>query len=328
MQGDQRKSIINMTKEELRNDCERFLRCKTIDDSNDLFDIYIEFLFNAVLNHHSEAVYRHSDADAKIVLQMMMTKALHLKSIIQGISYQAKNGSSLNRIVDPTIVASLVRNIYETVAMFNLIYRCTQSSDEREILYLLWVHAGLKYRQRFESNITSDENREKYEKEKDEIKNIINRIKETELYKSLDKKNQLKIMIKIKEKDYLMEFEGTKVKFLHWHDLTEKMGIKKGLLDNIYTYFSLYSHPSNVSVFQFSEMFKKEEKSFLNITNFNLRLTFWLFSIFIADYINLFPNVINTFNSMSIRDQIVINFYNRVARSHKYSINDSWKAVE
>jgi hypothetical protein len=317
-----------MTKEELRIECTRFFKCKTINDSYDLIDIYTEFLFNAVKNHHDEPVYKHSDADAKMVLQMMMTKTLHLKSIVKGISYKAKDGSTLNNIIDPTIVASLVRNIYETVAMFNLIYRHTKTEDEKNIVYLLWVHAGLKYRQRFEDVITTEENKEKYENEKAQLDKIVQEIESIELYKNLDEKNQNKIKTKLKEKDYLLELNGKEVNFLHWHELVDKMGIKEGLLGNIYTYFSLYSHPSNVSVFQFADMFKKGDESFLELTNFNLKLAFFLFSIFIADYINLFPNVLETFNSLDIRDQIVINFYNTVARNESFSINDSAKAVE
>ena len=317
-----------MTKEELRNECTRLIKCKTIKDSHDLIDIYTEFFFRAVKNHHEEPVYNKSDADAKMVLQMMMTKTLHLKSIIQGISYQAKDGTILNKIIDPTIVASLVRNIYETVAMFNLIYRHTKTEDEKLILYLLWVHSGLKYRQRFESVITLDVNKEKYEREKAIIENIVTEIEESELYKKLDEKNQNKIKTKLKEKDYLIEFEDTQINFLHWHELVEKMGIKEGLLDNIYTYFSLYSHPSNVAVFQFADMFKKGEESFLELANFNLRIAFFMFSIFIADYINLFPKVLETFNSLDLLDQIVININNKVARNESFSINDSGKALE
>lgn len=317
-----------MTKEELRNECTRLIRCETLKDSYDLLDIYTEFLFRTVKNHHDEPVYKKSDADAKIVLQMMMTKTLHLKSIIQGISYQAKDGTILNKIIDPTIVASLVRNIYETVAMFNLIYRHTKSEDEKSILYLLWVHSGLKYRQRFESVITSDVNKGKFESEKVLIENIVTEIEETELYKKLDKKNQDKIKTKLKEKDYLIEFEGSQINFLHWHELVIKMGFKEGILDDIYTYFSLYSHPSNVAVFQFADMFNKSEKSFLGMANFNLRIAFFMFSTFIADYINLFPSVLNTFNSMALRDQIVINLNNKIARHDSFSINDSCSALE
>ena len=322
------KEPTTMTKEQLREECSRLFVCKTIADSNDLLDIYAEFLFRAVQNHHEEKVYTHAEADAKLIIQMMLTKVLHLKNVISGISFKSKDGSILNKIIDPTIVASLIRNIYETVGMFNLIYRDTKSKEERDLLYLLWVHSGLKYRQRFENVVTTAENKEKQQQEKEQIDKIVTQIESSALFQSLDEKNQGKIKTKLKDKDYLMQFADKEVKFLHWHDLTRVMGFKEGMLDNIYTYFSLYSHPSNVAVFQFADMFKLSEEAFPQLVNFNLKIAFFMFSAFIADYITLFPTVLKTFESLDLRDQIVINFHNTMARDHDYSINDSWKACE
>lgn len=106
------------------------------------------------------------------------------------------------------------------------------------------------------------------------------------------------------------------------------MGIRAGLFDDIYTFFSLYTHPSNVAVFQFADMFKQGDEAFLKLTKFNLRDAFCFLSIFIADYLKLFPTVQQVFNSMNIRDQIVINFYNTFMRGRDYSINDSWQAID
>ena len=311
-----------MTKEELRNECSRLFACKTIADSNDLLDIYAEFLFKAVQNHHEEAVYTQAEADAKLIIQMMLTKVLHLKTVIAGISFTAQDGSTLNKIIDPTIVASLIRNVYETTAMFNLIYRNPKSKEERDILYLLWVHSGLKYRQRFGNVVTTEENKKKQEEEKNSIDKIITEIENSTLFKSLDEKNQGKIRTKLKDKDYLMRFEDKEVVFLHWHELTKVIGVKDGMLDDIYTYFSLYSHPSNVAVFQFADMFKLDEEVFPQMVNFNLKIAFFMFSIFIADYIKLFPTVLQTYEKMSLRDQIVINFHNTMTRNYDYSINE------
>ena len=317
-----------MNKDQLRIDCSRLFSCNTIGDSNDLLDIYAEFFLKTVQNHHSEPVYSLADADAKIIIQMMMTKVLHLKSIISGISYKTKEGIILNEIIDPTIVASLIRNIYETTAMFNLIYRQSKTNDEKNILYLLWVHAGLSYRQRFESAITMDVNKEKYEFEKVQLEKIVADIESNTLFNKLDKKNQGKIRTKLKDRDYLIKFEGTEVIFLHWQELTTIMGLREKLFDNIYTYFSLYSHPSNVAVFQFADMFKKGDEAFPQMTNFNLKIALYMLSIFVADYIKLFPDVLKTFETMDLRDQIVINFHNRMVRSQDYSINESWNAIE
>lgn len=316
-----------MEQEVLRKQCKRFFWCKSISDCQDLLDIYIDFFFQTVYNHHDEQVFTHSEADAKLVLQMMMTKALHLKNVLNGVEFTSKNGKRLNNIIDPTIVASLIRNIYETTGMFNLIYRETKSNDEREIIYQLWVHSGLSYRQRFDSVVTTDENRDKVQHEKKQIESIQTAIEEIQLFKKLDEKNKGKIRTKIKDKDYLLRFNGEEVEFLSWRELVKSMNIIEGKLDHAYTYFSLYSHPSNVSVFQYGNMFAKGNESYPDLVLFNLHIAFFMFSVFIADYIKLFPSVLKTYEEMGLVEQIVINFHNAQARGHEYDINDSWKAT-
>ena len=61
------------------------------------------------------------------------------------------------------------------------------------------------------------------------------------------------------------------------------------------------------------------------MTIFNMQYVFMLLSVFIADYINLFPKVLETFNSLDKIDQIFINSNNTFARDKSYSINDAWK---
>lgn len=313
----------------MREECSRLFMCKTIEDNYELLNIYLEYFFQVINNHHSEKVYSYANRDAKMVNQMIFTKVAHLKSIVEGINFKSHDGLQLAGVVDPTVVAALIRNVYETVAMFHLIYRRTKTADEKAILYGLWVSSGLKYRQRFENVITTEENRAKLESEKKQIDDIKKEIQATELYKQLSEKNQNKILSKIKEKDYKIWFnEDNNVEFLSWQDITKFIGLRNDLLDNIYGYFSLYSHPSNVAVFQFSDMFSKGDEPFKAMTNHNLTNLFILLSVYSADYINLFPSVKDTFEKLSLRDQIVINFYNKVVRGEEYSINDKWKELE
>ncbi len=318
--------MINI--DQLRKDCIRLFFCETINDSIDLLDVYSEFLFRTVIHNHKDPTYSKADADAKMVIQMMLTKTLHLKNVVSGFSYKGNDGTILDKIIDPTIVASSIRNIYETVGMFNLIYRFCKTEDEKTILYNLWVHSGLQYRQRFESIIRTKESAEKLEDERKQIRQCVKNIESTSLFKQLNDKDQKKIHTRLKEKEYLVMFENNKVSFLHWQELTKVIGVRNGLLDNIYTYFSLYSHPSNVSVFQFANMFSKDDKSFLQLTNINLKYYFCLTSVFIADYIHLSPKVLETFESLSLRDQIVINFHNTYLRDQTYSINDAHKVLD
>lgn len=316
-----------MEQEQLRHEYLRLTRCADIKDSFQLLDIYADYFLKTVRNHQTEPAKTKILQDAKMVNQMILTKILHIRQIVDGVSFTSTDGTVLNSVIDPTIVATLTRNVYETVSIFNLIYRHKKTEDERLILYNLWAIAGLNYRQRFESSISTSENEEKAKDEKQHICNLISEIGYTKLYIGLDQKDQDKIQNKIKEKDFKIRFENNKVIFLHWQELSDTMGVKFGLFEKVYTYFSLYAHPSNVAVFQFSEMFKNEDRAFIYLTSINLKHLFALLSIFIADYIHLFPTVLKTFESQPLIYQIVINGQNKLFRDYAYSINNTWKEL-
>lgn len=316
-----------MNLEELRGECTRLFNCDTLADNLELIDIYSEYLFSVIKNQ--KTIINRSIADNRAVLinQMMFSKVLNVKKIVEGFHFNSKDGTKLNNIIDPTILASLCRNIYETICMFNIVYIKPRSEEEKLILYNLWVHAGLKYRQSFESAISIPENQNKLLVERTEMEKRVEEIKATALYTSLSPQNKQKILNVIKQKDYKIEFNGEEVKIYTWKDLAKVVGIKQGILDHMYTYFSLYAHPSYVAVFQFEQMFDRNEMGFLYLTITNLAEFFILISIFIADYIKLYPETLSIYNNLNIRDQIVINFRNTFSRGYEYSINDSWKEV-
>lgn len=317
-----------MNKIILRSEYMRLIKLDTIEDCLDLFDIFLEHLWNVIKFHHEDIVNSFADRDAMMLNQMMFSKLLHLKKIVKGVEYSSKDGYYLNKIVDPTIVASMIRNIYETVSLFNLIYRDAKSDDEKRIIYSLWEISGLNYRQRFHAAATSSENLKKMADEKKVIDRIEAEIKDTNLYKTLDNKNQEKIDDKIKKRDYKVRFEGKKVVYLSWQDMSNIMGLNPSLFDNIYTYFSLYAHPSQVAVFQFESMFSKKNEEFKQLTTLNLKYCFSLASVFVADFINLFPQVKDTFEKLEIYKQIAINAHNNMLRGDEYSINDAWRNLE
>lgn len=317
-----------MTLQQLRQEFTRLNHPENIPDCIEAINLYCEFLIRAAMAQKDEKVTKPSDSEARLLVQMVMTKALHLKNAISGVSYDSKVGLRLNNIVDPTIIASLIRNLYETVGAFNLIYRVNADGDERTIIYNLWVHSGLKYRQRFANVITTDVNRKKLETEQQTIDNYINQIENTNLYKSLSEKDKLKIQNQIKNKEYLIQFHQGKVIVHNWRELYKTMKAKEEYFGNLYTFFSLYTHPSNVAVFQFRDFYKPETNGFIGMTTFNLQYFYLLTSMFIADYINLYPNLNVIFNSLPLMNQLIINFHNNFARgSYDYSINDSWKSL-
>ena len=129
------KKNKKMEKEALRNEFIRLTHLETIKDCMDLFDIFLEHFWNVINVHHHDKVYSYADKDAKIINQMMFTKLTHIKKLVEGVGYTAKNGDKLNAIIDPTIIASLTRNVFETTSLFNLIFRSTKTTDEKAIIY-------------------------------------------------------------------------------------------------------------------------------------------------------------------------------------------------
>lgn len=317
-----------MTQNELRSEFERLQGYEKIEDCQDLIKMHANFMMLTMKNHHSENILSPYDGHGKLILQMVMTKIITINTLLNGLTFIATDGSKLDKLLDPIIFGTLIRNTYETIAMFNLIYRSPITPDEKKIMYNLWVIAGLKYRQRFEADARTEENIGKLISERKHIQDLITEIESNKLYKSLENKYQQMIQKKIKNKDYLIRFVENRVEFLNWGKMLEVFNLKiPDLFKNTYTYLSLYAHPSHVSVFQFGDMFNYKTLGNLGTTKLGLMYFGSFISFFVSDFIHVFPYVKKTYEQLPLLDQIMINFPNLSTRGDEYSINDSWKAL-
>ncbi len=310
-----------MDKEGIRLQYNRLLNCKAIEDSLEMLDLIsnCQFdFFNANINNEDIKLHH-----AAIVNQMLFTKAQNLKSITSGISFQGANGLNLNPIIDPTVLASAIRDIFETVCMFHVVYVSPETIDEKLIMYNLWAIAGLNYRQSFSSSVVQYEGLKKLIQEAQLIKELTEQIHNTERYKKLPEKEQTKIANLIKAKDYKAVFDNDTFKMKAWHEIPPLMGAKESIMGKMYTYFSLYAHPSNVAVFQFEQMFNKNDPHGSRMANFNLCNALLLLSFFISDYTKVLPDALHIFENQAALSQIMINAYNSIGRSFKYEINDA-----
>lgn len=93
----------------------------------------------------------------------------------------------------------------------------------------------------------------------------------------------------------------------------------------MYTYFSLYTHPSNVNVFQFQDLFKPTlDDGYSTMVVFNMKVALCFLGVFAAHYIKLFPDQLSTFNNLKFEKRAIIDFYNVIARGNVYSIDITW----
>jgi len=315
-------------KNQLRMASMRLWGGETMAANKDAMYILAKCLFKIILDHGKEPVKNQAEAESKLIVQMIFSKLLNLNKIVDGVDFDSKDEYHLNNVIDPTVIAILVRTIYETIATFYLIYIKPNSDDEKLIMYNLWVVAGLKFRQRFASNAKSEESKMKLAYDAQKINDLEKAIRNTTLYNSLSEKGQFAIDKQLKDKDFKVFFDKGNVIQLSWSQITQVMGMKEDLMDNMYTYFSLYSHPSNVAVFQFRDLFNKAENPSIGMSNFNVSNAIKLIGFFIAEYISLYPETRVVFESLPLIDQIMINYHSRFFRVDKVSINQAISVLD
>ena len=140
--------ILKQQQEELREMCLPLFFVNSIPDCIQLLDKFISAYLEIVLKHNYDPVSTRAEADSRIAFQMFVTKALSIKKILQGVEYD-DGVNHLNRIIDPTILITLIRNMFEALCAFELVYVLPDSSDKKLIAHNLYQIAGMKYRQRF-----------------------------------------------------------------------------------------------------------------------------------------------------------------------------------
>lgn len=317
-----------MKKEELRSICEPLMNLQTVEDCQQLLEKYINCFFKIMEHHHFDPVGTQAEADTKTIFQMFFTKALNIQNTLKGIEY--KSGDyRLKNVIDPTILMTLTRNVFESLCAFEIVNIIPDTDDKKTILYNIYKLSGLKYRQRFNGPNASPEIQKIFAQEKLEIDESVDLIKKTTLYNSLDQKNRAVIDNAIKRRNYQIKIDSnSKVKLYGWGDIPPLFGANHTLLKEVYTLFSLNAHPSYVSMFQFRDMFNKENPEYINFSILCMSYFFSFLSIFLADYIKLFPNIGDTYMQFSVEDQILLNFHNKLIRGDNYSICDTWKQLE
>lgn len=284
---------------------------KTIKTLN----IFIDFIFKVATNHHKDNDVIPEDKYGKIILQMIFTKLYHIKQNVEGIDYPG-----LNKITDPSLISNNIRNLFETIAVFNLFFVKSNCNDEKKLKLFIWDLCSLSYNKTITKVTDELLNSNFEESNQNKINAVKDRIENNSFYKSLAETEKQKVQNIIKEKEFKISMTNGVIKKLSWQDIADDFPDSKKILDKKYTYLSFFSHPSHLSVEQFSRTYSNEDKMWIELSAYNIKDCFLFTSIFIADYISVFPNVINTFNKQSDLKKFVINFYNVLVRGETFSI--------
>ena len=256
-------------------------QCKTIEDSKLYLRQFMDFLFQTI--ETSKYYHAKSDADCLLLVQMLFTRVNCFYKLLDGFDYHFGN-VHLNEIIDHSTLFSIVRDIYEALCTFELIFVLPQTTDEEIIAYNTFVAAGLKERQGL--NIDTDAARAVKAEELVEWEEIKNTIHNTQLYKQLaeDEKKVFDNTFNSTHPIYRWHIdENGKLKKVSWEYAYKLIGLKEETFSSIYNFLSLHTHPTSLSLRQFRDSFLETDPAFVWETCFACKIVSILLSVYIAD---------------------------------------------
>ena len=253
--------------------------------------------------------------DALILFQMTMSKGISILKLAQGTDYkndiESLKHNKAYRYIEPTAISSLTRTQFEAFSNFHNIYNSSDDDNVKQLLHDLWVVAGLKERQRFIHDDMAEEHKKKAEVERRKIDTLIERIEANEVFLSFSEERAEKLRKQIKQRNFQFVYKDGDLKKSGWRDMFLNAGIKP-MFENIYSNMSLYSHPSNVSVFQFAQMF--DEKTNTPMTHNAMNISRIIMALFIGNYCKFIPEAHAAFQELPRLYQFIIDFENKAFR--------------
>lgn len=309
-----------MDKEEFRVEYLRLLNIKSLNEYREMLGVFANFLIN--LGFRYREFSEEKDIYAGTLLQMLLCKNISLQKMLEGIDYRSDMDIYLNNILDPTTIISHARTIYELLCTFELVYVLPDTDEKRLILYNLWCLAGLNNRQLFYSDTLTDEQKQQCLEEKSAIDIYINEIKATAIY---EKKGNAKVIDEqIKRKKYqIIIDDDNKAKAYGLKEIPSFFDMnKQGLFKEVYNYLSMYAHSSYISILQFEAMFKNRDD--INLISYILKNVLAMYSVFITDYLQLFPKTKSCFFEQSIKSQMQLRAYGKFITQNIYDLDEKW----
>lgn len=205
-------------------------------------------------------------AIAQCILQMAICKTRSLLQLSHGISIAPDRMDVV--LFDPTSMFAIARSLYELVFTFRNIYIMTDTEEERRILLNIWKICGLNNRQK-ENALPKKTNQTYCEKQKKEAKDIetmkqeicsilatlnIKKSAQKDIEKTLNEIIKKKIS---SIKGYKFDKKGSCITAFRNISLTSSpLHIyKNSQLGIVYTWFSMHTHPSYLSILQFGQMY-------------------------------------------------------------------------
>lgn len=307
------KSERQLTIEEVQ----KFVQLDTIDDCKQYLQVMLDFYFDVFKSPEGRKATSYIEDDRNIWMQTMFSKGCQFISLLDGVGY-SKGIDRLNPIVDPSVLFSVARRIYESVIAFEILFVIPDSEDKKAILYNLFMAHGLSERLKNIDEEMRSHNPERVAEEQKDIDECLREIEGTDLYSELDQQTKNIIKNAFGKKFRYIFKEDNSLEFVNYDDADKLLRIKNNMLKGTYSYFSLHGHPSYVSIFQFRDAFNNDSRADISLMAPHATQCVLAFmSFFIVDYMKLVPEIKTMFDKFEEPRRFAIGMYEDAMRGEK-----------
>jgi len=267
-----------------------------LNDYKKIIDVFI-FLINTLVDE------KIKDKGWKYFSETLAIKfslsANSLCQVINGSQVESSLSRLSTRIFDISSLYILMRAQIENYLTFYYLYIQPKSEEEQEFRFLIYEMSGLENRQRFDTIFKDLQTIQINERRR--IEEILIKIKNNRLFHTLSSKQKADIL------------KNKHAKIISWSKLLEESDLVSSIFKKAWLLYSNFAHSEYASLIQIKGYFQEPYKT-LSTRNLIQFMALVLISIFVKDFITLYPEIENRYSSIQANDKEVIEFFNGIGR--------------
>lgn len=298
------EEVFELTQMRSLEDCKRYMR------------VMLDFYFEVIQSPEGRKCSSALEDDRNIWFQQMFSTGCHFLSMLDGVGYQ-KGVDRLNPIVDPDVLFTVGRRMYESVVVFDTLFIIPKDKDRQTILYNLFMAHGLSERLKDLDEEMKSHHPERVASEEADIAACKDAIVSCPLYEQFDNQTKKQIDFIFGKKFRYVITDDHKLEFVDFDKAYQILGVKEDLFQSLYSFFSLHGHPSYLSVCQFRDAFKPGVRSDWKMAQHATQCALSFMSIFIVDYMKLNPEVKAMYDKMEMPRRFAIGMYEDAMRGER-----------
>lgn len=296
----------------------QIVRCDTIADVKEcmkvLLGLYVRF--NKVLVTKKNVSAR--DSDCIVMMHMFYAKGASFLQLLDGFPF-VDDGKEIGRIIEPTLLYSLVRDMYEALCAFELVFVLPKTEKQKMMAYNIFYISSMKERANYKHQ--TEKSRTIAAEEAEDIEKAKQEIEATVYYQQLPDKDKQFLQAKMNSPHpvYRLLYEEHAVVPVKWEDAYTTFGMREEMFGNVYAYLSLYAHPTAVAVTRFREMFTDKQYDIERKVSYAGMLVVQMLSVFVIDFCRQLDFAREVYLQSDDTTKCMADLINIIARGSEYA---------